>query len=462
MDRVFEEKLLPLFQTMIQNQCVNHGTQESGHEDRSVETLQKFFHDYGLKGQVYSLVEGRGNLLIRIPGTNPLAPSLMLMGHMDVVPAQASDWAHPPFRGEIHQKEIWGRGAIDMLCWTAAQAVGFAEAIKKNGPFPGDLIFLAVADEEASGTYGARFLVEKHWDLVQCDYMVTELGGFFVPTDKGPAVCINLGEKGIAWLKIGFKGRAGHGSMPYQSDNATVKAAKVIEKLASWKAPLQPHPLYISMAKAFAQGSMQRWRLTTGIGEKGALRSLYKRDPGMAKFLHTAGRHTFSPNVMSAGSKVNIIADRAHVLVDIRVLPGMTQGEVLDLVKSILGPLSEDCQFEFIDWFDSNVSKETTPLMKASENLLRQYHPDAHILPIFIGGVTDGRYWRKKGTTVYGFTLFDKDLTMEAYGKRIHGADERISQSSLKLGLEYFYNLPGEFYRVWSETEGGGNGPSRT
>ena len=168
----------------------------------------------------------------------------------------------------------------------------------------------------------------------------------------------------------------------------------------------------------------------------------------MARFLHTAGRNTLSPNVVWSGQKVNIVADRVEVLVDGRVLPGTTQQDLEALVRGALGPrLSREFSFEITDWFPSNQSGKDNPLYPAMEKLFLEAHPDARLVDLFIGGVTDGRFWRAKGTTVYGFSLFSQALTMDAYGQRIHGVDERIDLESLALGVGFFRDLPGTFWK---------------
>jgi acetylornithine deacetylase/succinyl-diaminopimelate desuccinylase-like protein len=453
MDDVFNQEFLPLFRQLIQNACVNTGDPASGQEDRSVATLKAYFDAKGLASEVYHALPGRGSLLVRIPGTDPQAPSLMLMGHTDVVPAQASDWSCDPFAAEVKDGQVWGRGAVDMLCWTAAQAVGVAQAVARapGGRFAGDLAFLALADEEASGRYGAQFLTENHWPAVKADYMVTELGGFFIDTDRGPAAFCTVGEKGVAWVKLTARGTPGHGSMPYRADNAAVKAAEAVRRLARLRPRLVPSPAYRSMASAMARGPVERAALTTGVGEGWALKRLFRRAPGMARFLHTAGRPTFGPNLVKAGTKVNVVADRAEVLVDCRLLPQTSQADLEATIRRALGPcLSAEFTFEVVDWFPSNVSGTDNPLYTSIQTLFAQAHPDARLVDLFIGGVTDGRYWRSKGTTVYGFTMFSKQLTMDAYGQRIHGIDERIDLESLARGVEFFTDLPREFFSRYS------------
>ena len=253
-----DSRLIPLIQEMIRNRCVNTGSSDSGNETKSALTLQSFFSGYGIQSEILISKPERGNFLIRIPGTDPKAPSLMYMGHMDVVNADPEQWSIDPFAGEIHKGYLWGRGTVDMLNITASAAVAFAELIKQKGPLKGDLIFLAVADEEASGRLGARWLVENHWDKVKADYMITEQGGFFVDTDSGPGIAITVGEKGIAWVRLKAKGTAGHGSMPYKADNALLKLSEAASKIGSLKTLKHFTPAYCKMADRKKSGCMDK------------------------------------------------------------------------------------------------------------------------------------------------------------------------------------------------------------
>jgi acetylornithine deacetylase/succinyl-diaminopimelate desuccinylase-like protein len=446
---IFRYRLLPLFRELIRCSCVNTGEPQSGNEDRAVAVLREFFGSYGLESRVIHARNERGNLLVKVPGTDEKAPSLTYMNHLDVVPANAEDWSCDPFAAELRDAQVWGRGAVDMLCWTACQAVGLAEALKSQPQrrFPGTLSFLALADEEAAGKWGARYLVENFWEDVKCDAMVTELGGFFASSSKGPVAFINRGEKGVAWVKITVRGRPGHGSMPYGSDNALLKAAEAALRLSRFRSPLVRHAAWRSMAKVAARGVRERLGFLSSWTEPWVMKRLLRRDPGMAKFLDTAGRTTFSPNVVHGGDKVNIVCDRAELLVDVRFLPSFDEKDVLGLVKKILGPeLAAQMGFELLDFHPSTISPNEGPLDESIRSLFAEAHPDTRLSDLFIGGVTDGRYWRDRGTTVYGFTLFDKEMTMEAFTTRMHGIDERISLNSLALGLRFFTQLPERFW----------------
>ena len=182
---IVDTTLVPLLQELIRNQCVNDGTPASGQEIRSARTLEAFFQRYGIECEIMESAPGRANLIARIPGTEPSAPSLAYMNHLDVVPANEENWTSSPFGGDVRGGYVWGRGALDMLGTTVTQAAAFAELVKHQGRLPGDFLFLAVADEEASGRLGARWLVENHWDKIRADYMVTELGGFFSTGESG-------------------------------------------------------------------------------------------------------------------------------------------------------------------------------------------------------------------------------------------------------------------------------------
>ncbi|HUX14405.1 MAG TPA: M20/M25/M40 family metallo-hydrolase [Spirochaetia bacterium] len=442
------DKLIPLLQEMIRNRCVNDGSLESGGETRSARTLQAFFADYGLEAELLGPHPSRQSLLLRIPGTDPMAPSLMLMGHTDVVPANADDWLVDPFSGELKDGYLWGRGALDMLNMTAAMAVAVAERSAELGPLPGDLLYLAVADEESSGRHGARWLVENDWARVKADYMVSELGGFNVKTDDGPAVTITLGEKGICWVRISVRGEPGHGSTPYMSSNAVVKIAEAIDRIASHKPGIVFTPLFAAMTRGLIRGGLRRFLATRKWGIDSVLRSLYRELPGEAKFLHTASRMTINPGVVRGGSKINVVADSAEAFLDIRIMPGETVEKVQDELRIALGSLADDVLIEFSEFFPSNTTELGTALEKATEKIVADLSPGTSVVPMFVGGVTDGRYWRQRGSRVIGFTLYDREMTLSRFAGMIHGINERVSVESLQRSLEYFYRLPEEFYRL--------------
>ena len=197
-----------LLQQLIRNQCVNDGTIASGDEARSVDLLAQYLSGAG-DHEVFEPQPGRTSLVTRIEGTDPDAPSLLLMGHTDVVPVNPDGWSRDPFGAEIVDGFVWGRGAVDMLNLTASQAVAFRRLADSGFRPKGTLIYLAVADEEAQGVWGAHWLLDHERDAVYADYVLTESGGFQVPTPNGTRLPVLVGEKGTFWSKLTVRGTPG-------------------------------------------------------------------------------------------------------------------------------------------------------------------------------------------------------------------------------------------------------------
>ena len=210
---------------------------------------QTYLQGSGLDIEVYEPdhAPGRTSLVARIEGTDPAAPTLCLMGHTDVVPVNPATWTRDPFGGELVKGEVWGRGALDMLNLTASQAVVLKTLAKRGWRPRGTLVYLACADEEAGGALGAGHVCKQHWDSLRADYLLTENGGTVSEHDGQTNVVVHVGEKGVAWRRLRVKGTPGHGSMPYGADNALIKAAQVVTRLADYR----PSPYVSDLWRTF-------------------------------------------------------------------------------------------------------------------------------------------------------------------------------------------------------------------
>ncbi|MSO78847.1 MAG: M20/M25/M40 family metallo-hydrolase, partial [Acidimicrobiia bacterium] len=239
-----------LLQQLIRNACVNDGQVASGGEVRSVDLLESYLGTSGLEVEKYEPQPGRGSLIARIEGTDPTAPSLLLMGHTDVVPVNPDGWTQDPFSGDLIDGFVWGRGAVDMLNITASQAVAFKRLADSGFKPKGTLIYLAVADEEALGTWGAKWLVEHERDAVYADYVLTESGGYQMPTGDGVRLPVLTAEKGTFWSKLKIRGTPGHGSQPFRTDNALVTAAEVVRRISTY----QPDGMIHEVWRKFVEG----------------------------------------------------------------------------------------------------------------------------------------------------------------------------------------------------------------
>lgn len=224
-NRSLSDQTVDLLRDIIRNACVNDGTPDSGGEIRNARTIDDFLGGSGLETEIVEPHPGRASLITRIRGTAPTAPSLALVGHIDVVPVSQSGWSQDPFGADIIDGEIWGRGALDMLSLTASYAV-VTRAIATGSFRPrGDLILAAVADEESGSRFGVEWLTENRLDLIDADYVLTESGG--VPVGSAPAISTTVGEKGGAARRLVVTGTPGHGSAPWGAKNAAIIAAEV-------------------------------------------------------------------------------------------------------------------------------------------------------------------------------------------------------------------------------------------
>ncbi len=424
------EETTDLLQHLIRNQCVNDGTPASGHEVRSVDTLEAYLRAPGLEMERYEPSPGRGSLVVRIEGTDKTAPSLHLMGHTDVVPVTPSGWRNDPFGGELIRGEVWGRGAIDMLDVTASMAVAIKKLLADGFKPKGTLIYSAVADEEALGTHGAQWLTEHKWAEVRSDYLVTEFGGVRIPIGAGAKLPIMTAEKGSQWTRLRVKGTPGHGSMPYKSDNALVKASELVTRIARYKAPLHLNELWKGFVAGLDIPAVQRVALTTAATFDTALDHL---PPGADKMMYAATRTTLSPNMAHAGVKLNVIPDSAEVQIDIRTLSGDDGENVHKMLRDAAGDLWKDVEIVEEGSNPATSSPIDTPLWKALTRVTQHLIPDAKTLPFLIVGATDARFFRRKGVVAYGYGLLSDKIPFGEFSTLFHGNNERIDQESLGL-----------------------------
>src|SRR6476660_234460 len=308
-----------LLQQLIRNECVNDGSVESGHEARSVDLLRSMLEGPGIDVETYEPQRGRSNLVARIEGSDPTAPTLLLMGHTDVVPANPDGWTRDPFGGEVIDGDVWGRGAVDMLNLTATMAVSF-RGLARSGFRPrGTLVYLAVADEENLGTWGAEHLLDHERDAVHADYVVTEAGGFQMPTARGPRLPVLVGEKGSYWCRITVKGTPGHASQPFRTDNALVTAAEIVTRLAEYRPPTVIH----ETCRRFIEGVDFGPEWNSALLDEEHLAEFCEKLPiGLARQAHACTHTTFAPTILHGGTKTNVIPDHVELEVDIRTLPG--------------------------------------------------------------------------------------------------------------------------------------------
>lgn len=422
-------EVVDLLVALIRNACVNDGTPDSGQEARSVDTLTAYFGEGGAEFEPHP---GRRSALYRIAGTDPNAPSLMLMGHLDVVPVSEEGWSHDPFGGERAGGFVWGRGAVDMLNQTAAMAAVFRRYLTGEiGPLPGDLLFLAVADEEAGGKLGARWLVDEHWDSVRCDYMLTEIGTPMIQGERGPGLPVTVAEKGPQWRRITSRGAPGHGSQPYAAANALVPLAAALGRLGDSPPSAEITNEWRRFVEAWAPAPNLRADLLDPDRVDDAIDRIAVDDVGLARWIHACTHLTVSPNTLAAGVKANVIPDHAVAEIDTRSLPGQDEQDVLDHFRKVIGPDLDDFEVETVEATAASGSDPSGPLWKALEAATADVAPGVALVPALIPVGTDARFFRRKGTIAYGVGLFDDRVGFGDFLRMFHGHDERVSETSV-------------------------------
>ncbi len=426
---IANDEVVELLQALIRDACVNDGTPDSGHEERAVSTLAGYF---GRAGEIVEPHPGRQSVVYRVPGSVPGAPGLTLLPHTDVVPVTPSGWSQDPFGGEIHDGFVWGRGAIDMLNLTAAMAAVFKRYLTGDlPPLPGDLVYAAVADEEAGGALGAAWIAEHRPELVANPYMLTEVAT--PPLHAQGGLPVTVAEKGPAWRVLRTTGTPGHGSQPFGTHNALVPLAEAVSKLAA-----SPSPVVISDEwRTFIAGA----GLPVGLVERlsdpdqvdGAIEELNESDPDLARWAHACTHVTVAPTTLHSGKKQNVIPDGGEARLDMRVVPGQDQTTADDHLRKVLGPaLLDEIDVVPDTSFDPSTSIGAGPLWEAIADAAESLTGSRELLPMLIPFTTDARFFRRVGVTAYGVGLFDDAMRFGDMMRLFHGHDERVSLGSIE------------------------------
>ncbi len=420
-----------LLVALIQDACVNDGTPDSGQETRAASTLEAYF---GEAGESFEPHPGRRSVLYRIPGTDPTAPSIMLMGHTDVVPVSPAGWSVDPFSGLRSEGFVWGRGAVDMLNLTASMAVVFKQHLLGSARrLPGDLLYLGVADEEAAGTLGAKWLVENQWDAVRCDYLLTEIGTPMLQGRTGAGLPVTVAEKGPQWRRVVGRGQPGHGSQPYAASNALLPVAEVVTRLAASPAPVVISEEWRRFVESWDPGDIADDLLDPDRVDE-AIDRLALDDVGLARWVHACTHLTISPNVLHGGVKANVVPDSAEAEIDVRSLPGQDAADVDDHFRKAIGPgLAEEVEIITMEATAASGSPAEGRLWEAIGAAAQALRPGTHLIPSLIPVGTDARFFRRRGTKAYGVGLFDERVRFGDFLSMFHGHDERVSEESLAL-----------------------------
>jgi acetylornithine deacetylase/succinyl-diaminopimelate desuccinylase-like protein len=364
----------------------------------------------GIEATVIESAPARASLIARVAGRDRAKPPLMLSSHTDVVPVEAERWTHQPFDAELADGCIWGRGSIDMKSKCATD-LGLVLALSRASVAPErDLILAAVADEEAGSELGARFLVERHPQLVRAGYVLNETGGFTLFMGERRFYPIQVAEKGFVTVKMTVTAAPGHGSMP-RSDTAIAWLADLITRIT--RTPM-------------------RRRLTPLMRD--TLAELGIPSDKAPPILRPMMANTVTPTILRAGYKDNVIPGEASVILDGRTLPGENEHSFLRELRDIVGP---EPALEVLKAAPPAEASADTPLFRLIKTRTEAADPGARAIPWMLPGATDSKFYAQLGATCYGFAPVKLDPKMP-FGALYHGNDERMPIDGFLWGLRLY------------------------
>ena len=420
------EETIDLLQRLIALGSVNDLTPDSGNEEAAANLFETFFDGLPVEVERIEPHPGRTTLVVTLRGSDPSAQPLTFLGHTDVVPVDEKHWTHPPFAGEISEGSIWGRGSVDMLHLTSAMAVvtrRLAEEVSRGGVRPaGTLIFVAAADEEARGGLGVPWIGEHRSDAFPWDAQLSEMGGAHIRGARGKdSVVVIVGEKGAAQRRLHVRGDAGHGSIPLGRVSAVEMLAQVSRALSQAQWPQASDEIWAGFVRAFEFDSELEESLISGT-----YRGDYGEFGDLAAYAHAISHMTVAQTVVRAGGPINVLPSSGELELDIRTLPGQSDDDVDRAITEALGELAEHVTIERLLSERATASSIETKLYRTIEEVLREAHPGAVVVPILFPGGSDLRVGRRKGGVGYGFGSCASGATLGEVYSQLHAHDEHM------------------------------------
>jgi acetylornithine deacetylase/succinyl-diaminopimelate desuccinylase-like protein len=424
-----EDEVVAICRDLIRIDTTNPGDHSGPGERRAAEYVAGLLSEVGITPAVLESHPKRTSLVARIEGTDSSKPALLIHGHLDVVPANASDWKHDPFAGDVEDGCVWGRGAVDMKDMDAMMLAVVRDRLRNNRRPKRDIVLSFNADEEAGGNWGARYLVEQHRDLFDgVTEAIGEVGGFSVNVGSQRLYAVQTAEKGLAWMRLSATGTAGHGSMIH-NDNAVTTLAEAVGRVGRHQWPTQ----LPQATETFLTQAAQALGTTFNPADPAAI---IRRLGGMSKMIGATTQHTANPTGLKAGYKVNVIPQTAEAELDGRFLPGREE-EFFAKLDELLG---KEVTREFIH---HDIALETTAdgdLWDAMVQSLRAEDPDATVVPYCLSAGTDAKWFSKIGIRCFGFSPLQLTPDLDFSGM-FHGIDERVPTSGLQFGVRVLDRL---------------------
>jgi acetylornithine deacetylase/succinyl-diaminopimelate desuccinylase-like protein len=412
-------------------------TNPPGNETEGARFLQAVLKREGIGSEIIESRPGRGSLVTACSGSS--AAEILLLHHLDVVPAEAGRWQVDPFSGLVRAGELWGRGTLDCKGLGIMELMAFV-LLKRQGLDPERrIIYAATADEEAGGTWGVPWLLEHHPEKFQTRYVINEGVGWGLRTGRRNVYLCQVAEKASCWLKIVFEGRPGHGSIPH-GENCVLHMARAMQVLGEYRFGLQCAAPVRMLLEAFAgeQEFMSAERFLGILNPESSRATLEQiDDEPMREMFAALLTNTMVPTVARAGTKTNVIPSECFCEVDARILPGTTPEELKALIERLLEDAGcRGFSVHLPGGSQASESSMDTELYRVLDQTIRGHDPRGMLLPYLSPGATDSRFFRERGVIAYGMQF---DASIES-NRLIHGHDERISLKQLLFGIQLLHD----------------------
>jgi acetylornithine deacetylase/succinyl-diaminopimelate desuccinylase-like protein len=411
-------------------------TNPPGNERPAAELVAAALAEVGLQPELLEARPSRTNVVTRYRGSGKRAP-LLLTAHLDVVEADPAKWRRPPFSGEEYEGCLWGRGAIDMKNMASMCTAIMRRLAATGARLDRDIIFAAVADEEAGCDLGSRFLVEQHRSKVEAEYAIGESGGFSLHIGDTTFYPVQVAEKGFCWIRARITGEPGHGSMP-RHDSVVTRLGETLVRLGDAHLPVHPTKYVADFLEAIRTKQPAVVQpLVKLVARPHLLARVARLVPGasMARSFMALLANTAAATVVRAGNKTNVIPGVAEFEIDGRTLPGQSDAELLAELRDVLGP---DVELEIIKSAPPTVTEPVaSPLFDIIKRQVESREPGATVIPYMIPGFTDAKYFSQMGARWYGFSPVKIEKASGIrFADMFHGNDERVPVAGLAWGVD--------------------------
>lgn len=419
-------------------------TNPPGNETQGALYLKEILAKEGIPAEVLEYEAGRGSLIATLRGDGSKAP-LLLLSHIDVVPAETEKWSHPPFSGKLLEGEIWGRGALDCKSLGIMQAMVLVLVKRAGLTLHRDLVLAATADEEKGGAFGVPWVLQQRPRLLKAEAVINEGGGVGINRNGQHLYLCQVAEKGPCWLRLMFRGMPGHGSVP-REDNCVVALGRSVAAVGSYRSPVRLPEATRRFIAGFSRDAELAPILKKLNHDACNADALLEgvQDRGLKQLLQTMVRNTFVPTVVKGGEKTNVIPSECIAEIDCRIIPGETPERVLAELHTVLKDVAE-YSLEVLHSAsptESSISHELFPLM---ERALLRCDPKACLIPFVSPGATDSRYFREHHVPAFGFAPQLLKGELAEHQNMVHGHNERIHQKDLTFGIKVLFEVVKEY-----------------